>query len=1045
MTTPSKDLGIEKQPDRFQPSFFRFPINNNRAGYQPYASPVILVVPFTFDLETGKQITGARPKSLRYSVQDAPDPAIVAGVENRGITVPDLDLFAIDITSTDLAGSKIDMSGLSYFRIDSDGNETAISFDDAKEGDFFEYTLETNVRGRTIYYPDAEYFDLSRFSIPTAELPDGRYNFVWEAVFNSRKSSEEGEFICMSDDEILTTHIINIACPGEIHSSMVGNTPSVYFSENSKIEDDSMVRAYRPLADALQDIFDEQNLLRKLSWVNEIPAQLIPYLAFLIGWDLPNFPGVNDNVRRSILRRGLALQKLKGSRLAIRELFEIFGFTVNIINTWFALGADDGSRVIAPNEELPNEIENQEIKTETPCHYEVLVADYDAVGFGGLSVPLLNRPISDITLHAYLVEDGSDSYSALQDIVNDLSSNLNVLDSILCSRTLDGFFVPSNISSRLPDEKIDGFGQVLIDIDDKIAIDDIKIGNSTISKPTVNFNRDTSTLGITFNGYQSFKSASGSGLKIFIFAQYIYNKIIVPEPLKDRRSNRFDIEILFKNGNAIPSNIYDYLLGFVTKLKAFQSLLRKIVFNSDHIEVYQVTDFCVGGDVKQRPGTDAGEIQTLPAVDPEDITDDNCISTSERGFTQETLDYRSVVLKGLEQEFDAYKNIDKSIPNSLRTQLESLSNVDINENSEDCGEVEHGQNRVLDSDINPDINDTRDTLCDLDDNALDYCYKSRVGNEIEANRIVSSDETWQFNACTSIMGIGSYYTIPIKSFKELGLNGNLGNLLDDWKDQSTLDQLYFNDRFGVDVDSLREQRAIRRPNLKIQHPFMHFPGHRFMAMSALEEDFTHPIYAARPWDNIYSDNVRNCKDPSASEQNILNTSIDTNSDGDEVLTFDLIPLVYIGNGLSPDISSLGSHDIKSFHVTHSIFSAAGEGILSDDGSPVVTFDTVVNTTSSSIGFGDSGDTKLFNSYNDDCDQDYIDGYPSEYGVFQLIAENGTTSNIVGAPSIDDPFGDSELGSSAPPEYIPPDCLLFKCGSGISVCLDKLSGHDNCGT
>ena len=53
--------------DRFQPSFFRYPIQNARTGYQPTALPLLLIQPFTRTLE-GTPLSDAAVWDLTYLI-----------------------------------------------------------------------------------------------------------------------------------------------------------------------------------------------------------------------------------------------------------------------------------------------------------------------------------------------------------------------------------------------------------------------------------------------------------------------------------------------------------------------------------------------------------------------------------------------------------------------------------------------------------------------------------------------------------------------------------------------------------------------------------------------------------------------------------------------------------------------------------------------------------------------------------------------------------------------------------------------------------------
>ena len=276
---------MAKLIDRFQVSFSLYPINNNRTGYQPVNQPVLLVVPFTRTID-GLPNANAGVTDLVFLVEDAPGKVPVAGIQNRGIFVPDFERFRIEINATQLASVRIDPTG-QQFR-DRVTGELKF-FDDVVPGDLMEYTMlrglsgafrraTPGVRDTIPFFPDAEYYDLSPFIIETVDLPIGRYNFTWQCRYFKRLISSNDELICIDDSSAILARFSNlINHPGELHQAMLDNSPAFYFNSPS-IDQDNTVAFYRPFADALQDIFDEQLLLKGINWVDKIPIQYIPYL-----------------------------------------------------------------------------------------------------------------------------------------------------------------------------------------------------------------------------------------------------------------------------------------------------------------------------------------------------------------------------------------------------------------------------------------------------------------------------------------------------------------------------------------------------------------------------------------------------------------------------------------------------------------------------------------------------------------------------------------------------------------------------------------------
>lgn len=1008
MPTSSENIGIDETPNRLQPSLYRFPFQSNRAGYKPYSMPLVLVAPYRRDKD-GIEIPGSQILTLRYFIEDVPQQAIVAGYDHKGIKVPEFERFSISLNTEDIVNARLDFDAVNFFRR---VGSTWVEIDraDAVEGDFIETQIDNGVAGRVIYYPDAEYYDLSGFSIPTVELPSNRYKFVWEATYNRRIAVNE-QFACVGTQEGLSMFDLIVACPGEVHQAAVDNMPSLYFDGNDSKDEQDVVNFWRPLADSLQNVFDEQSLLRRINWVDRIPAQLVPYLSYLIGVDLPNFPDVSDRVRFAMVKRGVHLQKLKGSKRAIRELFEIFGFTVDIINLWYL---SNGEGFVAPDEDLPDgPLDKDQIESTSVCQYDLLLNEYSTSGFGESEVPLLYRPESNgnITLHAYLVVDGGAADTILSTLVTSTTTNLEALNSATCGIDLAGFHTPDSITDQLGSAALEGFSQVLITNN---GLFDYSVGTSVISKESVGFNRDTSTIRLNFDGHQDFVSQDGSDLKLYVFAQYQRQKITLPPQLDKLRSNRFDLNITFKDGEIITPNLFQFLIEFVLKFKAFHSLLRKITFNVDISEVYNVTDFCVGGDYKERPGTDAGELQVPPAIIP--LDGEQCDELEDRGFKEADLIARRKILAALEAEFDAWKDegTSKDLTSSQRMTLGDLSNLNLSLNSAGCGLAMFGQDRIV-QDISVEFDqdhdiDERDVVCDLTTNTSDYCYKGRVKDELHEDRIVDLTEYISCNPCSLPLGNGRYFTLPNGTlFDKTAFfeNSELHKRIKNWKGLDVSQQLYYSNRLVMEtlLDVYKEPATAKRVGLQISLPWMLFPGHRFVSMSNLENDFTHSVYDAKPYDDYYAGTSRDCRELSQFQTNPLNARLEIASDGNETLVWDDAPLIYAGNGVEPDISGLGSHDLRSYQVTHAIFTTADYNPLAElDGTMVhITQDLIIGTDG------------LYGSYNSDCETDYADGYPAIADYYDFDPTEYGIDEVTNLTEV-------------------PDQLLFKLGSGI-ICAD----------
>lgn len=318
-------------------------------------------------------------------------------------------------------------------------------------------------------------------------------------------------------------------------------------------------------------------------------------------------------------------------------------------------------------------------------------------------------------------------------------------------------------------------------------------------------------------------------------------------------------------------------------------------------------------------------------------------------------------------------------------------------------------------------------LCELD-GATDYCYKGRVDDEVLHSSAVVESEYVQFKPCGISMGSGSYYTYPATSItivagvtrpasrsltvqtqfsgnaktggiehyatgvqkeyldadynKPLSpkLNSHLGRLYRNYG-HPPVETLHYTNRGGLTNLDQRYQLALQRPSLSIQKATMHLPGCRFPTMNAIESDFTHPTWLARPWDDSYSTACGPayiCKP----EPTFLNCYLETNTDGDQTMVFDTVEFKVLGNGMTPDISSLGEHVVGTnstfveSDVIHSVY-------MNDSYSPYVVLDQVCEYDSAVSADGTIPvTTPLFTSASECATGgmiDYADGYACVYG------------------------------------------------------------------
>lgn len=954
--------------DRFQPSFNLFPINNNRTGYQPVNLPIVLTIPYRRTAD-GFPVGNTDVLNLKFYVEEAPQSAKVATIQNRGILVPNYERFKIDIDNLQL--SEVSVGPADQEFIDQTSGD-AKSYTEVEAGDLMQYGLLRGPLGAngasgvgvidTIpYHQDIDYYDLSPFIIETYDLPPGHYRFVWQCEYYERVVTDDNEVICLDTTKLSVTRIaIDINHPGEIHEAMISNTPAFYF-DGPRIDKDNTIAFYRPFADMLQDIFDEQKLLHGLNWVDKIPIQYVPYLSYLIGFDLPYFPTSTDNIRRSLLRNGKRLQQLKGSRRAIRELFEIFGFTIDLANLWYSA---DGTRFIAPDEKLPSAYADQKITTATVCHTEPVLNNYTSSGFGQIEIPLLFRPLGNITIDAYLVEADGAVQTALDEAIDLSATDTEHFSSSSCAVSVDGF--QTNGAVSIPSGSI-GHSTVLID-PDRGSIAERQLGSEpVINSHTVTYDFDRNVLKITFDHYMAINKTA-----IYALVTYERTKIILPAVLNDLRSNRFDINILtFKDGGIPSSDLLGFLIEFLFRFKAFHSLLRKITYRVELDDIYNVQDFCLGGQFGQEPGTSLGEAQLPPAIIPEETSENVCSNIpANRGFKDSDLAYRNRIRRLLEEEHATWKALDGShtVPSDLLPLLQSLSRVTIRQSEgEDCQFTQYGQDRVLSSNQDLDHSaDEREKLCDTTDNVSDYCYKGRVGQEVATDQALICDEIFRLKPCTLSGGVGAYYLTPIILNNELsGREGadltKTSNINRSWHDKSFVRtmaypnaDLHYTDRYFLDdlEDAVNNRfSAIRRPSLEIEKDNMGIPGHRFISMANQEMDFVHPVYYFRPWDDAFDvDCPEDILDGSTTlsdlnPQLIQLTSGQNNGSqgfgvlpfggaatpvaGDEYLAFQQIPITYYGNGIKADIPVMDDHtvsDIDPNYVAHSIWSSASPGL-----------------------------------------------------------------------------------------------------------------------
>ena len=989
---------------RYNPSFYRFPVQNARTGYQPVYIPLILLVPGR-KMPTGAVVENSDILTLKFYIKDAPDPSLVAGPEHIGQMVPSTDIYTRNISRVELNTVVIDVTTYSFYD-PSDPSKVLKPYELAEDGDVFDYTtINGSINYHIPFYPDADYYDVSYFTLPVTDLPDPNiYQFVWETTYYARvvldlfNAATQGPF-CIGDTTRLTRFVMNWEHPGFIHYEITKKTPPLYFNEGVSIQDNELVKMYRILADVLQDIGDEQEFLNGINQINKIPTQLLPYLSFLIGWDLPNFPGATDTLRRAILRYAVELQKLKGSNKSVTELFSIFGFEIDLLNLWYST---DGKILIGPNERIPVKYADEKIVKHTVCQIDPIFNNYDTPSFGTQDVPLVYEATSNISLVALLVTNDTLA-SELGDIVTTLSENPDLLVG-RCAASSSGFINSSFINEILVGDKANQilmYSEVLIDRYTGKGV--AYVGQQPpIINVNVSFNKLDNKINMVFDHYLDFKN----GEKLFMFALYNRDQIDVPTALDNLRSNKFDIEVFSKEfQESVDSKVIQYLMNFLYRLKAFHSQLRKIIITLKLLDVYNVTDYCSPFNRLQQP----------PPSLPSDIS--SCPTSS----NNKDSDLQTQIYNALIAEHAAWKNLDGThsgggteSPSPAR-----LGSVGVNTpEGESCQFTQYGQDMVLSSNLDLDHNsDTRDKVCDLVTPAPDFCFKGRVKDEIDTQRHMVLPENVRCKPCPVGMGYGSYWQLPtnelILNLDGYGsftgqTNGRLKNKIRSYN-HPTPEALRYTNRRYFNYDEIQKNTylAYRRPDVDIQKDNLLFPSHKLPAMNKLQSDFTTNLFNQGPFDYVGADTD-------------LNAHLVVGTDGDQYLVYDQKDYSVEGNGLIPDISSLGSHDDRSFQVTHKVYMvapAAHPAIESDDSVTLIE-DPISIEFDSSVPFD-----PIFRSYNRICNKDYLNGYPSEYGRYSVDSADFDYS-----VNTHDDFWGGGTGT--------PDTLLFKCGSMILVTRDK---------
>lgn len=1060
--------------ERHNVSWAMMPHNNDRTAWRPFGLPMVLVEPDRRDA-AGNPLEHSNVRTVRVAIEDVPRETLVAGHDHVGLRFPDRELYLRNVSSLELYDRQVDPSAQAFFTVDG----TPVDYADAETGDLMQFTTISGVRDTITYIQSANYYDLSDITIETEELAPDHYTISYQADYYIRiiSRTDQGELLCIDSSQTATAvfrHTINH--PGQIMEESTRLTPQVYLSAQATKATDETLGLYRPFADILQDIYDELDLLRTLNWVDRVPPQFIPYLAFLLGQDIPFFPESLDSLRRTMLRNIVRLQQLKGSRRALVEMFELFGYQTYLINLYWA---QDGSRLIRPGQDQPPGYANQKIEIEQSTQIEPLLADYDTDGFGDITVPLLFRPSSseiregiaavvedaDVVIDSYLCSKGSAAHDELTVLVDAMNADpTGYGDSVGQLPTVTG-------------SGIRGYSQVLVQGKDGLGTDETLLGiQPPFTKNGIILDRRQNILGMMFNGAILFsqpnqlEAVSGPGYALFSFATYVRQGKIIPSGMENLQSNRFDIQLLTKAGDQVAADVLDFLIDFLFKLKAFHSLLNVIIYSVDLNEAYNVTSFCAGGDFFYRFDTDAGQLQVPPAKIPGTVDAQGCYADPEDlGYGEDDVLLRSRLRELLDEEFEAWKALDTRaganqdgstrLAPTIGTAGRSCQFTTLGQDrtttdlETEASEIEYGpgpsatntsiasQSNLEESPISqvmtgvwsptgPDSSTARDsggygsfvreysiqpdTFCQLD-GFTDYCYKGRVDDEVLHQSAIYYTEGFRSHACRISLGSGAYYTYPaldasgrvrattgsIQSsyLENTGVlppkyNHWLGRLLRAY-DTPRDHTLHYIDREYADkyAPLPTHYLAIQRPELGIELTNLHFPGTRFASLGKLEQDFVHPTYKAKPWDDLYSFRCGPDHFQCGNGPTYLNAQLVQNANGDQVLTFDDVYFRITGNGLLEDIPSLGDHSLGSGaalvadDVIHAVY------LIQHEGHPAVELEHVgpCDATNGAEGTLINGgilsiDDPLFLSAGqcgDGTYQDYCGGYAHTSGYQSL--------------------------------------------------------------
>jgi len=739
--------------NKYNPQFLCLPVNNNRTAWRPYSLPILLVVPCRRNA-AGQPIENSDINCVTIYIESVPNASLVVG-PNHIIEVlstdtcgspivgtehfeqlqwPNTALYSLTFNRLQMVSRAIHPDSVIYYNYINGEFHKLDDRSEATIGSYYQYTCANGVTDYIPYLPDADYYDFSHELISVEPLPPDWYVLIYQCdyyqrVVNTTSSISDYELLCINT----TTKALGISRflfnhPGEIIGEWYRLTPSIYLTNVEKALD-TTVSIYRPLTDSLQDIYDEQSLLKQVNWINKVPNQYIPYLSTLLGWDLPYFPNSTENMQRTLLKNTAWLQSIKGSRAAIVEVFRLLGIEILINNLWWS---SDGKIHIAPGENLDYGYTNEQIRITGTQQLEPLLVSYNTNGIGNITVPLLHRPQivsgldnfiavqdgGDIYITSYLVKIGSDAHNTLIDIVNSGSNGSMLTDPTSWSHDYesvilkhlpaqnDHLYEKDYISQQLldyhydqnglivPISKLDGLGsysqvRLLQNLNCGVASGPLALATSqvtinnwtapAVTMPGILMDRGNNRINITFNGYIDFTGdfdLPGPRVPkmLFVFASYIRQVYTIPASIKGLQSNWFNIQLLQANISPflpgvmryVKPAILDYAMELLWKVKAFHSILNKAHTVIDLTETWESTNICVGGNIAQRYDTMMGRLQVPPAILPRTPSEDPCdLGPFPLGYKSADIVYRLMKLANLPEEHAAWKALDNKFKNSF--------------------------------------------------------------------------------------------------------------------------------------------------------------------------------------------------------------------------------------------------------------------------------------------------------------------------------------------------------------------------------------------